>query len=1148
MAVAIGISDEIRPKIQGTLDSLSISDFGHDFGGTYIYSLLNNVSLSTKLSNAQRAAIVAKIIVDIANKVKEENKNNKGRAKSVTWNLYDHFHNDLRATVFPEGIKKETRYNEIGSVDSVLNGTTLQQIKNHFFQTIGKGITALPTINNIKIKSHEPGQVNRSYTVNAVKFKYGNAPQYNRTLSEVFRELTGVNKVGIMEDASTIPMSELSTVERFDDAQTANFTYYIIKSIENESDSANKVNAYWGDTDKVIKIFLKDADSGNTYPSFSGGVGNNAAVYTHLKFNTWRNKNGEIDGTYHLPTDEKVEIYNLSESSKIAKTALKVMETYIDNYDDYAAKSKDAILKTCLYFPVKKFGDWCQALCLLDTSRKYTQTNQNGINIPGEITLSEIANGGTVGVLTGDQILLAYSLLIGVNVFFTVKIRPLSAAVEPVTTKTDANTLKKAKGKKDTKAAKRATDGAAKVAADDDEHSDHWLFYFRNNSSDEALVNNKVELIEKLELLNTRLDTNLAEMTPIVTASKIASERIGANGKLIVRGGREVKNEIKEYIDDLRKKGRIHSSSPLENIAAIKREIQNMLTKLNIPGPHKKREFRVDFLETRVGELIKQNQTLLEGLSEDELQTTSDVIDLMFSDTILSDTAKFQRFLSTVLYPIRDDFKGTDNRISRIVSFVEEDNPLLAGRVAGRASRVKVSNHKKFVNTLNDVFSKFLPVAGGTQFARTWEQQKVDLINAFNKIRLRSILVFDPTTRRDRGEEDKGPDEAPPDEGAGVGLIKRLESTFNAARDAAEPDEPDEPDEPAPDSRYYIMPIGGYVIDRNGNYCSVLDKYIVTLDECDTFISAKNDACAVIKTSILQKLDENEEESQKAFRTKVAEPDNKKYYIITNYLYYRFVLLRHDILYTRYKVLELEPSDAEINILINHTLTLINNIEEEEGAKIPNKALPPRGSERKSAFATKKANNAEEKLRKLQRDGLTTKEAEIALSNAAAKQAETTEAAEMASKQFTIAKLNYIKGLLNGIRSFIFNEYTKSLKSEISYYETDEPIPRGQKVLDEDSGPVKFLQIKYIKKAQYNIEDIVNEQTRMINAEERAEEAAAAKAALDAAAAKAALEAASKGQRSLLEMCSVMGGYKTRRSGKKSKNRYTRHLRHLRHA
>ena len=62
--------------------------------------------------------------------------------------------------------------------------------------------------------------------------------------------------------------------------------------------------------------------------------------------------------------------------------------------------------------------------------------------------------------------------------------------------------------------------------------------------------------------------------------------------------------------------------------------------------------------------------------------------------------------------------------------------------MAGRASRVKVSNHKKFVNTLNDVFSNFLPAAGGTKFASKWEKQKTDLKEAFDKIRLRSILVF----------------------------------------------------------------------------------------------------------------------------------------------------------------------------------------------------------------------------------------------------------------------------------------------------------------------------------------------------------------------------------------------------------------------
>jgi len=1101
MAAAIvtpaGIADNIRPRIQGTLDSLSISDFAHDFGGTYLYSLLNNVSLSTKLSNEQRARIVGKIIDEIAKKVRTA-----PRAKSATWNLYNHFHNDLRETVFPGGVKNEILYHEAPSVDSVLRGVTLQQIKNHFFPTIGKGVTALSTIRDIKIKSHENGQVNRSYTVNAVKFKYGNAPQYNRTLSEVFRELTSVDKVGIMEDASTIPMSELSTVERFDDAQTANFTYYIIKSVENESDSANKVNAYWGDTDKVKKIFLKDADSGNTYPSFSGGVGNNAAVYTNLKFNTWRNKNGEIDGTYHLPRDEKVEIYNLSESSKIAKTALKVMETYIDNYNDYAAGLNAAKLKTCLYFPVKKFGDWCQALCLLDTSRKYTQMDQNDKNIAGKITLSEITNEGTVGVLTGDQILLAYSLLIGVNVFFTVKVRPLSEAVRPITVATDPATVTKVKGKKDTKAAKRATDEAAKALGkaakpakveDDDEHSDHWLFYFKNNSSDEAVVDDAESLIKRLELLLTYLQANLAKMTPIVEASKILSERIGANGKLIVKEDSNVENEIIGYIDDLRTKGRIHSSSPLEKIETLVTEVKNMQTNLRGGGPHKKREFRVDLLETRVGELIIQNETLSAGLSDEESQTTAEVVELIFSDTILSDTTKFQRFLSTILYPIRDDFKGSDNKISRIVSFVEENNALLAGRVAGRASRVKVSNHKKFVNTLNDVFSNFLPAAGGTKFASKWEKQETDLKEAFDKIRLRSILVFNTA-------------QAEAVEAVAVQL------NFNNGP-AGNPPEEAQAQPPREDTKYYIMPVGEYVIDRNGNYCSVLDKYIVTLDECDTFISAKDDACDVIEKSKLQDLTAAEKKSINEFRDKLAEDENGVYLMMTDYLYYRFILLRTDILYTRYKVLELEPNDREIGILIDDTLRLINNVEEEEGAKvIEPQSASLRSPERAATLAAKRLLKAEEQIRVLQRIQATrriTKEEEIARDDAAEKAARSAEAAELAIKQFMIAKLNYVKGLLADIRRLVFSGYA-SLEPYVTAYETREQVEH-----DADIDEAKRLQSIDTSVAKANTEGILSKKESIVVAEEACERG---------------------------WWCSVMGGRrrKTRRGGKKSKNRYTR--------
>ena len=600
-------------------------------------------------------------------------------------------------------------------------------------------------------------------------------------------------------------------------------------------------------------------------------------------------------------------------------------------------------------------------------------------------------------------------------------------------------------------------------------------------------------------------------MTPIVEASKTPSGKIGANGKLIVEEDSNVENEIIGYIDDLRTKGRIHSSNPLEKIQTLATEVRNMQTKLGQAGPHKKREFRVDLLKTRVGELIKQNETLSSGLSDEESQTTAEVVELIFSDTILSDTTKFQRFLSTILYPIRDDFKGSDNRISRIVSFVEENNQLLAGRVAGRASRVKVSNHKKFVNTLNDVFSNFLPATGGTKFASTWEKQKTDLKEAFDKIRLRSILVFN-TAQVEAAAAQATAAQAAQARAEADEVAVQL--TFNNNNNGPAEDPPElQAEAPREDTKYYIMPIGEYVIDRNGNYCSVLDKYIVTLDECDKFISAKNDACDVIEKSKIQELTAAQKTAQSKFRDELAKPGHDLYLMMTDYLYYRFILLRTDILYTRYKVLELEPNDREIGILINDTLTLMNNVEEEEGAKV---AQPQpsslRSPERVASLAAKRLSKAEEELGLLQRKQATrriTREEEIARDVAAAKAAKSAEAAELAIKQFMIAKLNYVKGLLLDIRRLVFSGYA-SLEPYVTAYENREQV-------EHDAGidEAKRLQSIDTSVAKANTEGILSKKETIVIEEEKCERGWS---------------------------CSVMGGRrrKTRRGGKKSKNRYTR--------
>jgi hypothetical protein len=318
------------------------------------YILFLTLSLSTKLSNQQRARNVQTIINEIAERVKAAKASDpRTNPKVNTWNLYKHFGGDLVESVFPEGGGSGVHNNEANSVNSVLDGITIQQIRDHFIRDGPPPPTLV-----INIKSHElpEPKIRRSYSVRAVRFKHEG--EYS-TLAKVFQSVTGATNFAIMEDASTLPITEITAVHK--DKPLEKYNFYLIKSIENEADSANKATSFKPDTENVKKYFLKDSGAENVYPAFDEGgtSGNNMAVYTGIKFSSRRNRDGEIDGTYTLGDGNKVEISNLAESSKIIKVANKVMETYIDNYTEY--KSNPNIKqKVCLHFPIKKFGDWCQ--------------------------------------------------------------------------------------------------------------------------------------------------------------------------------------------------------------------------------------------------------------------------------------------------------------------------------------------------------------------------------------------------------------------------------------------------------------------------------------------------------------------------------------------------------------------------------------------------------------------------------------------------------------------------------------------------------------------------------------------------------------------------------------------------------------------
>jgi len=87
--------------------------------------------------------------------------------------------------------------------------------------------------------------------------------------------------------------------------------------------------------------------------------------------------------------------------------------------------------EVALNFTMKRFGDWCQALCLKDTSRKYKVVGINrgqGGNGPiveegAIVTLDDLRtrHRALVFLLTLDRVLLAFALAMGLNVIFTSK-------------------------------------------------------------------------------------------------------------------------------------------------------------------------------------------------------------------------------------------------------------------------------------------------------------------------------------------------------------------------------------------------------------------------------------------------------------------------------------------------------------------------------------------------------------------------------------------------------------------------------------------------------------------------------------------------------------------------------------------------------
>ena len=270
-----------------------------------------------------------------------------------------------------------------------------------------------------------PGTESRTYQVSGVLMKDKEGAGVFNVASR-FELVTGGKKnIALVIDASGgLSMTSLINTD-IEPLPNNKMNFYILENIENESDSATKVKTFdipkIQDPSRLEKqanvYFLKDNEDTVLYPSFKldQSVHNGELLFGNADLVLSR-ANDETEADFTFTDKSTYHIENVSQNANVKNASLNILASALSRggtIENDKLKIKD---NTPYLFPyIKRVGDWCQALSLLDGSRVYTD------NIGNPTTLDDIRkdSDSVVGLLTLDRILLGYALTLGIDVFFT---------------------------------------------------------------------------------------------------------------------------------------------------------------------------------------------------------------------------------------------------------------------------------------------------------------------------------------------------------------------------------------------------------------------------------------------------------------------------------------------------------------------------------------------------------------------------------------------------------------------------------------------------------------------------------------------------------------------------------------------------------
>lgn len=311
------------------------------------------------------------------------------------------------------------------------------------------------------------GQFTRNYTVSSVveKLKSGSpyvaslanqkippAGRYVNLLSSLWAVSgsTGKRKTKfvIMYDAATVGISDIAAMENevitsllAKDASAALFgetfndmapyEVYFVNSAENVRDPASKIVKRTFKSKQAPNVnvyFLNDYGHSSQYTMHSRKREDdvNANLFSKYTLKTTRDKNTDkVRGIVEYERGGSRQIDDVKKESEIGSSTNNALSIFLESGEDYDRLTPNTSEKIMSCFLLKRSGDWCQALCLLDKTRVYTiegsdrndeETDRDGATITLQALEDENAE---IMLMTHDRILLAYGLALGVNVCFT---------------------------------------------------------------------------------------------------------------------------------------------------------------------------------------------------------------------------------------------------------------------------------------------------------------------------------------------------------------------------------------------------------------------------------------------------------------------------------------------------------------------------------------------------------------------------------------------------------------------------------------------------------------------------------------------------------------------------------------------------------